>query len=510
VSAEQIARAKEWDIEEYILTHEPNNVRRVGRAYYLRDHNSLEISNGLWHWHSQGVGGKNCIDYLIKVRGYGFVDAVRHLAGEDYGLSLSPAPKARPPTVSESERERAAFRLPPHNADNDRVIAYLQSRGIARDIIEDCVNRGSLYETADWHNCCFVGRDDSGKARYAALRGTLGDFKRDADGSDKRFGFSIPPGESHKHVAMIFESPIDALSEMTFAREFGGADGWRLSLGGTSLTALTQFLGRHPEITHCMVCTDNDAAGDKVWEQIIEKTKLIAIRHSPVGKDWNETLQTIRNEVNPLEDARKDILFLEEPFKYPEAFRIKDGDSVKVTYAFDGEVAILKCRFIDEVHLYIGNNAYHISELAEKLKKNGNRVEPLPGRKPVLDVIAAKYGEPLQDAEIPMTETALQKLVGGKYKVEPLMNDAWDPPRPTDCAKISGKNGVAICGLGGKDKDVLTSLHPYWAQKYKRELGVIEKPSLLGNLETKKAIAAEQKANAETARTGQKIGLEVG
>jgi hypothetical protein len=331
VSAEQIARAKEWDIEEYILTHEPNNVRRIGSAYYLKDHESLEISNGLWNWHSQGVGGKNCIDYLIKVRGYGFVDAVRRLAGEDYGLSLAPAPKARPPTVSKSERERAAFRLPPRNADNDKVIAYLQSRGIDRDIIEDCINRGSLYETAAWHNCCFVGRDDSGKARYAALRGTLGDFKRDADGSDKRFGFIIPPGNPQSNSVFVFESPIDALSEMTLARELDGADGWRLSLGGTSLAALTQFLGRHPEITHCMVCTDNDAAGDKVLEQIIEKTKLIAMRHAPVGKDWNEDLAARRNEVKEMEDVRKEIRFIDS--RYKELFRIKDGDGIKLTAA---------------------------------------------------------------------------------------------------------------------------------------------------------------------------------
>jgi hypothetical protein len=43
-----------------------------------------EIGNGLWNWHSHGIGGKNVVDYLIKVRGYSFVDAVRHLAGEDY------------------------------------------------------------------------------------------------------------------------------------------------------------------------------------------------------------------------------------------------------------------------------------------------------------------------------------------------------------------------------------------------------------------------------------------
>ena len=31
--------------------------------------------------YSCGIGGKNCIDYLIKVRRFSFVDAVLHLTG---------------------------------------------------------------------------------------------------------------------------------------------------------------------------------------------------------------------------------------------------------------------------------------------------------------------------------------------------------------------------------------------------------------------------------------------
>jgi hypothetical protein len=83
VTSAQIARPKEINIEDYLLANEPHNVKRIGNALYLRDHDSFEASNGLWNWHSQGVGGKNVIDYLMKIRGYDFVDAVRHLAGED-------------------------------------------------------------------------------------------------------------------------------------------------------------------------------------------------------------------------------------------------------------------------------------------------------------------------------------------------------------------------------------------------------------------------------------------
>jgi len=290
VSREQIDRAKQMDILDYILTHEPSNVKRIGRGYYLKDHDSLEISNGLWNWHSRGIGGRNVVDYLIKVREFGFVEAVRHLVGDDVSPSYT-APKAKPPP------ERKLFVLPPRNSDNERVIAYLQSRGIDKQLILDCIRRGSLYESAGFHNCVFIGRDDNGKARFASLRGTKGNFKRDADGSDKRFGFVLPPVGADSDTVAIFESGIDCLSHQVLYPDF---DGWRLSLGCTALAALTNFLERHRKIRHCLVCTDNDKAGNLAAARIAELPDITVARLlPPAGKDWSDTLKAVRSEKKP-------------------------------------------------------------------------------------------------------------------------------------------------------------------------------------------------------------------
>jgi len=291
VSHEQIDRAKHVNILDYLLKHEPDNLKRIGSAHYLKDHDSLEISNGLWNWHSQGVGGRNVVDYLIKVRGFSFVDAVRHLTGDDVSYSFV-APKARPPT------ERKPFALPPRNGGNDRLVAYLQKRGIAKPLILDCIERGSVYESAKWHNAVFVGRDNNGKARYATLRGTMGDFKRDADGSDKRFGFVLPPKNGVSDTVVVTESPVDALSHQTLCPEF---DGWRLSLGCTALAALTNFLERHGEVKSVVVCTDNDQAGNKAAAKIAELPDIAVIRSfPPVGKkDWNDALMALKNGQKP-------------------------------------------------------------------------------------------------------------------------------------------------------------------------------------------------------------------
>jgi hypothetical protein len=518
VSKEQIERAKSVPLLGYLLSHEGENFKRVGSAYYRRDpdHNSLEVSNNLWHWHSHGIGG-DIIDYLVKINGFSFVDAVRELAGGDIPYSRPAQPKARPPTFSAPPAltaDREPLRLPPRNADNRRVIAYLEGRGISKPIIEDCINRGILYETAAWHNCCFIGRDENGKAKFATLRGTMGDFKRDADGSDKRFGFALPPGNPRSAALMVFESPVDLLSYDTLCGigSIEKTDAWRLSLGGTSMVALTHFLETHPgEIAEVIVRTDNDEAGNRAASEIFEKLNIKVSCSVPAHKDWNETLQQIRKEVIPLEDKRKGIIFRDGDYK--EKFRIKDGESIKVTLAnpFPGEpnVVTRKCRWIDECHTKIGSEYYHVDEYAEKSARVGNKTEPVPSQKPTIDILAAKYGETLAETSIPMTEAALRKLVGGKFETETL----YYPDRTEQSgdrkieikgkaygAVVRGKDGIAVCGL---TDGVLTSLHPYNAQTQKREMSPATRPraeapdknpGILGDLDAATVEAAERNA----------------
>jgi hypothetical protein len=76
----QVARAKQIDRLTYLQTREPDELVHVaGKEYTTKTHDSLKISNGLWAWNSRGFGGKTALDYLIKVRGMGFLEAVEHL-----------------------------------------------------------------------------------------------------------------------------------------------------------------------------------------------------------------------------------------------------------------------------------------------------------------------------------------------------------------------------------------------------------------------------------------------
>ena len=204
VTPEQIARAREMDLVTYLRTFEPDELVRLGPdSYCTRTHDSLKISNGLWHWFSRNTGGKNALGYLMTVKEMAFPDAVELLTGE-------PAIQAAPRPAPKKEQQRI-LQLPPKNESTERVEQYLQGRGILQSVITHCIEKEVLYESADYHNAVFVGRDKDGVPRYAALRGTWNDFKLEASGSDKHYSFSIVENPNAKTVH-IFESAIDLMS----------------------------------------------------------------------------------------------------------------------------------------------------------------------------------------------------------------------------------------------------------------------------------------------------------
>ena len=104
-------------------------------------------------------------------------------------------------------------------------------------------------------------RDQNGQVRGIYDYGKP--FKREAPGSQKQYGFCIPPMQPGTTVA-VFEAAIDAMAEMTLCGD--AADKYRLSLGGISSSgkeplALQEFLRQHPEITTIELRMDNDAKG---------------------------------------------------------------------------------------------------------------------------------------------------------------------------------------------------------------------------------------------------------
>ena len=299
VTKEQIEKAKEWDLLSYLETYEPHELKRCGpHEYCTRTHDSLKISNGKWCWNSRGIGGRTALDYLIKVRGMDFVGAVEALCGY-----RAPPPQERP-----KPKPPKPFQLPEASRFPAAMLSYLQKRGIHPELLQACIQAGTLYESRKYQNCVFVGKDPADHARFACLRGTRDNFRIDVEGSDKRYNFSLLAADPTCPRLAVAESPIDTLSLATLVKLSGGdwRDSHYLSLGGTAPRAMIQFLRDHPHVTQVSLCLDNDKAGLKGMELLEEairedpdlsrRVKLVHRNPPPAehGKDYNEFLCRVK------------------------------------------------------------------------------------------------------------------------------------------------------------------------------------------------------------------------
>lgn len=299
VTPEQIEKAKQMDLLTYLQSYEPGNLKKISHdTWCTKEHDSLKISNGKWHWFSRHIGGKTALDYLIKVKGISFVKAVEIITG--YSAVL-------PPVLTKNEKsiEPKELELPEYNTDICEVRRYLKSRGISDTVIEYCHENKMLYEDAKYHNCVFLGYDGN-TPKYGAVRSTVSDFKRDLTGSDKRFSFFIP-AESETQTVHLFESAIDLLSFASL--EIKVKRNWRrddlLSLAGVYKTdkkqdiplALRTYLERHTGTKVVYLHLDNDEIGRTATKQITEalSSQYTFIDQPPQsGKDFNDYL---KNEI---------------------------------------------------------------------------------------------------------------------------------------------------------------------------------------------------------------------
>lgn len=298
ISPEVVAKAREMDLLTYLRNYEPNElVHFGGNTYCTREHDSLKISNGKWYWFSRGIGGYTALDYLIKVKEMPFMEAVETIMGRS---ALLP-----PVVINTPKKEKPkVVLLPQASRCATHAVNYLIRRGIDPELIDYCISTGRLYESYPHHNVVFVGLDKYNKPRYANLRGIGSDFKGEANGSDKRFSFSIPAKNSN--TVHLFESAIDLLSYATIRKQEGMA--WNgdhlVSLAGvykpkenieeTALPlALRQYLADHPEIKRICLRLDKDATGRlaaNTLKALLQDQYEVGVGPPPVGKDYNDCL----------------------------------------------------------------------------------------------------------------------------------------------------------------------------------------------------------------------------
>ena len=304
-SQADMQQARNIDTVDLITQRTGWSFTRVGSEWHCKQHDALVVYSDRkgWKWYSQNKTGSSALDYLMKVEGLSFQDAVCEL--------VTPEHTYTPPKQTEIFEKPKELQLPPKAKNNIAAVQYLvHKRCIDNIVVQKCIKDGIIYQD-DRNNVVFIGKDTlTGLPKYASRRGTYTKsdgtaFKRDCAGSDKSYGFVLE-GTNQEHV-FVFEAPIDAMSHASLNIEKAkgmNRDNWqtswanhsRIALGGVADNALRRYLEVHPNVKSISFCLDNDDAGRTASEEYRKKytekgydVKVYVVPEG-YGKDYNEYL----------------------------------------------------------------------------------------------------------------------------------------------------------------------------------------------------------------------------
>jgi len=127
-----------------------------------------------------------------------------------------------------------------------------------------------------------------------------------------------------------------------------------------------------------------------------------------------------------MKQAERGIRFM-TPW-YSEKFRILDGDKIRATMP-DGKYLDETCRYIDDYHVEVGRNLYHICQFSEMMSENGCTVIPLRSSLPEQcyalipsgsEIIVIKKGESgYYPTNIPIVNREDAKKIVDEYNSKP-------------------------------------------------------------------------------------------
>ena len=298
IPREIVEQAKKIDLLSYFMSNRPNELIKKGNGTYsLKCHDSVIISNGLWHRFSTNEAGKSAVDYLIKVEKLSFQDAINSVLYNEIVTYID----------NENELKNVPKKLiiPIKSNTNKDIIDYLKNRGIDEEIIDYCIKNKLIYQENKTNNIVFLGYDNFNNIKYAGIRSTNEKrIMRDAKGSSKDYSFKLLSNINNDSMH-VFESSIDLLSYATLLK-IKGYDYQNqnlLSLAGVYQPSnnieqskvpktIQNFLENNKNIKNIVLHLDNDIAGRNATKALIialDKYNVYDIP-APYGKDINDYL----------------------------------------------------------------------------------------------------------------------------------------------------------------------------------------------------------------------------
>lgn len=280
---EEIETAHKTDLVRFLKARGETVSNKYGHNYWFYDGESICITGNLWFNFYTREGGE-AIKFVREFFNKSFPEAIAMLL--DVPCTSILRSEIKPET-------NKSFMLPEANETNNRVISYLtKTRGIDEGVVNAFIDKGLIYEQAQYHNVVFIGTDKQGVPRHAHIRGTgiNSTFKMSAAGSSNEYSFHWDGSDDE---IFLFEAPIDMLSYITLHPNDWSKHSY-VAACSVSDRALHQCLKDNPHIKTVHICFDNDKTGQcaslRVFAQVIKKCYTVDVL-IPYRKDWNEDVK---------------------------------------------------------------------------------------------------------------------------------------------------------------------------------------------------------------------------
>ena len=254
------------------------------------------IKDSYFYQHSTGEKG-GVIKFVMLTEGCSYqaaIELVKELFKDD--IPQNSTVLSTQYSISKKEEKNNIF-IPPAWNNDHKIINYLESRSISRDLINQEIkaNRIKGVSIKGHLNVAFLCYDltDLTLIKGAIVRGIEGPFKGILIDSDGDYGYCISSNQSSVKSIYIFEAPIDLLSYLTMYQQDPNIV--YTAMGGVKPRVVEKLIERfNPSSITC--CTDNDKAGDKFYNELKHLYPNLRIRRQTSKlKDWNEDLQNLQS-----------------------------------------------------------------------------------------------------------------------------------------------------------------------------------------------------------------------
>ncbi|WP_028784623.1 toprim domain-containing protein [Thalassobacillus devorans] len=287
VSADQVEVARNVDLIDY-LERKGEPLKREGRYYRHKVHDSLVIKDQMYAWNSRDEKGAGVINFAKMFYGMSFPVAVLDLNEQGYKVKDN----------VQEQKPKEPYQYPSHYEVNDRTMAknYLTNERKIHPKIVHWLDKKDLIAQDKLGNVVFkwkqqgevVGADRQGTSPMKDGRMFKG-IDRNSHGSA---GFSVDIGKPNS--IHLFESPIDALSYWSIKKE-KLQDTRLVSMSGLKRQTMIDEIKRMGKEGHKVkqitFCTDNDKAGREFANKYQGlMSKEVSRIDLPINKDWNREI----------------------------------------------------------------------------------------------------------------------------------------------------------------------------------------------------------------------------